>query len=128
MCKLFVLNDNILSIEKEIENALKKQLELKIQCRNALFEYKDFLKEQEELRNKRLEETNPQHAINKERINKTIEKINMMKKLIVNFIAASSHMLNEPFYVQMLEDHRELVNFETILKISQNSEITNENS
>lgn len=65
---------------------------------------------------------------NKERINKTIEKINMMKKLIVNFIAASSHMLNEPFYVQMLEDHRELVNFETILKISQNSEITNENS
>ncbi|XP_043800689.1 uncharacterized protein LOC122719152 [Apis laboriosa] len=128
MCKLFVLNDNILTIEKEIENALKKQLELKIQCRNALFEYKDFLKEQEELRNKRLEETNPQHAINKERINKTIEKINMMKKLIVNFIAASSHMLNEPFYVQMLEDHRELVNFETILKISQNSEITNENS
>lgn len=63
MCKLFVLNDNILSIEKEIENALKKQLELKIQCRNALFEYKDFLKEQEELCNKRLEETNPQHAM-----------------------------------------------------------------
>lgn len=63
MCKLFVLNDNILSIEKEIENALKKQLELKIQCRNALFKYKDFLKEQEELRNKRLEETNPQHAM-----------------------------------------------------------------
>lgn len=52
----------------------------------------------------------------------------MMKKLIVNFIAASSHVLNEPFYVQMLEDHRELVNFETILKISQNSEITNENT
>ena len=50
-------------IEKEIENALKKQVELKIQCRNALFEYKDFLKEQEELRNKRLEETNPQHAM-----------------------------------------------------------------
>lgn len=45
-----------------------------------------------------------------------------MKKLIVNFIAASNHMLlKKPFLVKMLEKHRELINIETISKISQNN-------
>ncbi|XP_060817268.1 uncharacterized protein LOC132907846 [Bombus pascuorum] len=122
MRKLFSLNDNILIVQKEIDNATKEQLELKIQCRNALFEHKKFLKEQEEICNKKLKEINPQLAINKEKTNRTIRNINIMKKLIVNFIAASNHMLyNDPFFVQMLEEHRELVNIETVLKISQSN-------
>lgn len=63
MRKLFSLNDNILIIQKEIDNAIKEQLELKIQCRNALFEHKQFLKEQEEICNKKLKEMNPELAM-----------------------------------------------------------------
>lgn len=45
-----------------------------------------------------------------------------MKKLIRNFIAASKHMLmKEPMLLKMLEKHRELINVETILKMSQNN-------
>lgn len=45
-----------------------------------------------------------------------------MKKLIINFIAASSHLLSkDPVLVQMLEDHRDTVNIETILKMTQNN-------
>lgn len=59
---------------------------------------------------------------NKEKINRTIRNINIMKKLIVNFIAASNQMLyKDPFFVQMLEEHRELVNIETVLKMSQSN-------
>lgn len=59
---------------------------------------------------------------NKEKTNKTIRNINLMKKLIVNFIAASNHMLfKEPFLVKMLEEHRELINIETVSKMSQNN-------
>ncbi|XP_043525114.1 uncharacterized protein LOC122536666 isoform X2 [Frieseomelitta varia] len=122
MSKLFTLNDNILLLQNEIEDALKVQLQLKIQCRNALFEYKSFLKEQEEICNKKLQEINPELVKNKEKTNKTIRSINLMKKLIVNFIAASNHMLfKKPFLVKMLEEHRELINIETISKISQNN-------
>lgn len=54
---------------------------------------------------------------------KTLRKINIMKKLIRNFIASSRHMLVEqPILLEMLEKHRELINVETILKISQNRE------
>lgn len=60
MCKLFSLCDDILSTQKTIENALQEQLELKIQCETALFDYKNFLKEQEEIRSKKLQETNPE--------------------------------------------------------------------
>ncbi|KOX70860.1 hypothetical protein WN51_03287 [Melipona quadrifasciata] len=120
--KLFTLNDNILLLQNEIEDALKVQLQLKIQCRNALFEYKSFLKEQEEIRDKKLEEINPELVKNKEKTNKTITSINIMKKLIVNFIAASNHMLfKEPFLVKMLEAHRELISIETVSKMSQNN-------
>lgn len=54
---------------------------------------------------------------------KTLRKINIMKKLIRNFIASSRHMLvKQPILLEMLEKHRELINVETILKISQNRE------
>lgn len=54
---------------------------------------------------------------------RTLRKINIMKKLIRNFIAASRHMLiKQPLLLEMLEKHRELINVETILKMSQNNE------
>lgn len=62
MSKLFCLNDNILSLQKAIDEAMEKQLPLKIQCQNSLFEYRKFLKEQEEMRRKKLEETHPDIA------------------------------------------------------------------
>lgn len=56
---------------------------------------------------------------NKARMEKTIRKINIMKKLIRNFIAVSSHMLKkEPLLLEMLKNHRELINVETIMKMS----------
>lgn len=122
MHELFTLNDKIISLQDTIESAIQKQLNLKIECQNSLSEYRNFLKEQEELRNKRLQETNPEIARNKEKMNKTIQKINIMKKLITSFIAASSHMLmDQPILVEMLEKHRELINVETIIKMSQNT-------
>lgn len=95
-------------------------MQLKIECQNALFDYKKFLKEQEEICSKKLQETNPEIALNKEKTNKAIRNINIMKKLIVNFISASHYMLMEnPHLIEMLEKHRELINIETILKMSQ---------
>lgn len=45
-----------------------------------------------------------------------------MKKLIRNFIAVSGHMLEEePVLLEMLEKHRELINVETIMKMSQSN-------
>lgn len=50
-----------------------------------------------------------------------------MKKLIRNFIATSSHMLEkQPILLEMLENHRELINVETILKMSQDNEDEND--
>ncbi|KAG7198483.1 hypothetical protein KM043_005860 [Ampulex compressa] len=122
MRKLFSLNDNILAIQESIESAVKKQLKLKMQCQSALFEYKHFLKEQEELQSKRLQETNPEIARNKDKMNKTLQRVNVMKKLITNFIAASGYMLQEePLLLEMLEKHRETLNVETILKMSQSA-------
>lgn len=51
---------------------------------------------------------------------KTLKSINIMKKLIVDFIAAASHKLYEhQFLVKMLEKHRELINIDTILKMAE---------
>lgn len=65
----------------------------------------------------------------KEKTNKTLETINMMKKLIINFTAAFNHTLSkDPVFAEMLENHRELVNIETILKMSRrNAEAENIN-
>jgi len=54
---------------------------------------------------------------------RTIRKINIIKKLIRNFIAVSGHMLDkEPILLEMLEKHRDLINVETIVKMSQSNE------
>lgn len=54
---------------------------------------------------------------------RTIRKINIMKKLIRSFIAVSGNMLEkEPMLLKMLENHRELISVETIMKMSQSNE------
>lgn len=63
MREIFTINDNSLSLLKDIEEARKKQHDLKVNCRYMLIKYKQFLKEQEEICNKKLQETNPQLAL-----------------------------------------------------------------
>jgi len=59
MNKLFTLNDSIMAIQETIEEAVQVQLDLKVECQKALFDYKNFLKEQEQLRSERLQKTYP---------------------------------------------------------------------
>lgn len=59
MSELFILNDKIISTQQSIEKASQIQLNLKIECQKALNDYKNFLKEQEEIQNKKLQETCP---------------------------------------------------------------------
>lgn len=59
MNKLFTLNDNVMAIQKDIEKASQEQLDLKIECQKALFNHKNFLKEQERLQSERLQKTYP---------------------------------------------------------------------
>ena len=129
MTKLFALNDDILSLQKATDEAMEKQLNSMIQYQNSLSKYKNFLKEQEEKRSKQLEEIHPDIARDKEKIKKSLKKINVMEKLVINFIAASNYMLStEPSFIEMLEEHRELVNMEKILKMSRsNKKAGNEN-
>lgn len=120
MGKLFTLNDSAVAIQETIEKESQIQLDLKVECQKALFDHKNFLKQQEQLRSERLQKTNPEIVENKNRMERTIRKINIMKKLIRSFIAVSGHMLQEePILLEMLEKHRELLNVETIMKISQ---------
>ncbi|XP_011693784.1 PREDICTED: uncharacterized protein LOC105453477 [Wasmannia auropunctata] len=120
MGKLFTLNDSAIAIQETIEKESQIQLDLKVECQKALFDHKNFLKQQEQLRSERLQKTNPEIVENKNRMERTIRKINIMKKLIRSFIAVSGHMLQEePILLEMLEKHRELLNVETIMKISQ---------
>lgn len=59
MSKLFTLNDNVMATQEAIEEASRVQLDLKVECQKALFDYKNFLKEQEQLRSDRLQKAYP---------------------------------------------------------------------
>jgi len=59
MNKLFTLNDSVMAIQETIEEAVRVQLDLKVECQKALFDHKNFLKEQEQLRSERLQKTYP---------------------------------------------------------------------
>ncbi|KAL2729075.1 uncharacterized protein V1477_016556 [Vespula maculifrons] len=123
MRKLFMLNDVILSTQQSVQKAFKKQLELKIQCQKAIFDHHSFLKEKEEQRKQNLQKTNPNVVKNKEKLMKTINKINIIKKLITNFIATSGKLLmKRPFLLEMLEKHAEIINEETMRKIIENAD------
>ncbi|XP_029674410.1 uncharacterized protein LOC115242328 [Formica exsecta] len=122
MSKLLAFNDSIMTIHEAIEKGSRLQLDLKVECHQALFDYKNFLKEQERIRSERLQETYPEIVQRKNKMEKTLRKINIMKKLIRNFIASSRYMLvKQPILLEMLEKHRELINVETIVKMSQNN-------
>ncbi|KYN21586.1 PREDICTED: uncharacterized protein LOC108759728 [Trachymyrmex cornetzi] len=123
MSKLFTLNDNIMTTEEAIEKASQVQLDLKIECQKAIFEHTKFLEEQEQIRSERLQKTNPEIVRTKNQLEKYIRRINIIKKLIRNFITVSNHMLKKkPILLKMLENHRELINIETIVKMSQSNE------
>ncbi|XP_076177349.1 uncharacterized protein LOC143151773 isoform X1 [Ptiloglossa arizonensis] len=121
-CQLFSLNDDTLLLQRTMQDALQKQLDLKIQCQNALFDYKKFLQVQEALHNQKLKELNPSIASKKKHTKKLLLKINIMKKLIVNLIAASNQMLlTKPILIKLLENHRDLISMDMILKMLQNN-------
>ncbi|XP_015190905.1 PREDICTED: uncharacterized protein LOC107074196 [Polistes dominula] len=122
MRKLFMLNDAILSNQQSVENAFQKQLILKIECQKSILDYHTFLKEQDTQRKEKLQKTNPTIAENKEKILKFIKKINIIKKLITNFVATSAVLLmKEPLLIEMLEKHGEIINEETIMKLTENA-------
>ncbi|KAL6265433.1 hypothetical protein P5V15_002230 [Pogonomyrmex californicus] len=123
MSKLFTLNDNVMINQKTIEEASQMQLDLKVECQKALFDYKNFLKEQKQIQSTRLQKTNPEIMKNKDKMERNIRKINIIKKLIRSFIAVSGYMLGkEELLLEMLEKHRELLNVEMIIKILENEE------
>ncbi|XP_053973674.1 uncharacterized protein LOC128873815 isoform X1 [Hylaeus volcanicus] len=118
LCQLFSLNDKIIFSQTTMQDALQKQLNLKIECQNTILEYKKFLKTQEEMLSKQLQETNPEIARQKEKTKILLQKINLMKKLIVNLIAVSNDKLRNPFLFKKLQEHRELITIDTVLKMS----------
>ncbi|XP_033341969.1 uncharacterized protein LOC117229535 isoform X2 [Megalopta genalis] len=122
MRKIYSINDELMILQKEIDEAMEKQLNLKIECQNMLYDHKKFLEVQEEMWNKKLQETNPEIARNKRKLIQRLDKVNIMKKLIVNFIAASNHLLMEkPILIEMLEKHRDLIDIDTIMKMARSS-------
>lgn len=60
MNKLYTLNDNIIAIQESIEKMSLVQLDLKIECQKALFDHKDFLKEQEKIQSQKLQKMHPE--------------------------------------------------------------------
>ena len=59
MHKLYNLNDKMIQLEEERVKNLIKETELKIRLQESLLKFSEFLKEQEDIRQKKLEETNP---------------------------------------------------------------------
>lgn len=60
---------------------------------------------------------------NKKKMQHTLRKINIIKHLIRTFIAASDDLLEEePALLEILSNHRELIDVETIVKMCQNDE------
>ncbi|XP_078049129.1 uncharacterized protein LOC144476281 [Augochlora pura] len=122
LCKLYSINDELMMLQKEIDEALEKQLDLQIECQDMIYDHKKFLEVQEERWNKKLQETNPEVARIKKKLIQRIDKVNIMKKLIVNFIAASNQLLmKKPILVDMLEKHRDLIDIDTVMKMVQNN-------
>ncbi|XP_043253261.1 uncharacterized protein LOC122397871 [Colletes gigas] len=121
LCQLYILNDKSMLLQAAIEDSLQKQLDLKIQCQNALFDYQKFLKTEEDLLSQKLQETNPEVAQNKKKAMMLLQKINLMKKLIVNLIPPSNKLIDKPFLLDLLADHRDLITMEGILKKSQSN-------
>lgn len=59
MKQLFITNDKMLALQNNIKELSDKEIELKYECAQSINEFRIFLKEQEEIRSKRLEALNP---------------------------------------------------------------------
>lgn len=121
---LFNCNDNALTIQSEIHELQKKLLQLKIKDLQEVQKYRIFLKEQEELRVNKLEQSNPTEARFKQKIEQSIQKINLMKKLIMKLISGSTNLLNsdETDMLELLKKHRKIINIETISNMLQDQD------
>ncbi|XP_066597042.1 uncharacterized protein [Prorops nasuta] len=122
MQELFILNGKVFKLQSSIEEALMDKFQLQIQCQQLILEYHQFLKRQENLKAQKLQETNPNIAKKKEKIQKTIAKINLMKKLIKKFIAACGNsLMDNPYLIDMLVQHKNLLTLEAVLKLSESN-------
>ncbi|KAH0545909.1 uncharacterized protein LOC123268848 [Cotesia glomerata] len=117
MANLYTLNDSILKYKKEMSINLREQeLSLKNEMYQLLMDYHEFLKVQEAIRSEKLAESNPEVAQKKAKALKLITKINMMKRLITNFISVASHLIREnPDLKVILKRHRNLIDLDSII-------------
>ncbi|XP_011502028.1 PREDICTED: uncharacterized protein LOC105365534 [Ceratosolen solmsi marchali] len=124
--KLFILNDKLISKHEKRKKLMKKQHHLKLESCNAIYDYQDFLKERETIRNQRLKELNPDYVQFKVKINRSISKIYTMKKLITNLIASMyKELYNNVELIEVLGKHKDMINYETIKEIARNTNLNN---
>ncbi|KAK0162210.1 hypothetical protein PV327_008564 [Microctonus hyperodae] len=121
MKQLFITNDKMLALQDDIEKLSHKEIEIKYDYVSAIFEFRTFLEDQEKIRNKRLEALNPGVTAHEERLKELVFKINLMKRLIMNFISAASADIKVlPELDEMIKKHRDLVSIDTIKEMIQN--------
>ncbi|XP_012256493.1 uncharacterized protein LOC105686357 isoform X2 [Athalia rosae] len=122
MKRLFVLNDSLLSIHQRMEALRIEELDLKIECQKELFNYRQFLRDQENLLDRNLQETNPEIVKNKTKLLLKLRKINVMKRLTTAILSTSGTLVREkPFLFNMMKKHREIINIETIIEMTRDA-------
>ncbi|XP_003426326.1 uncharacterized protein LOC100678315 [Nasonia vitripennis] len=118
--KLFMVNDKMTAKNEKRKELVKKQYQLKKEFHHAIYHHQEVLQEKEARKNQHLQETNPDIVQLKEKINRSIAKIYTMKKLITNLIAAmSEHLQDNEELIDMLSKHKEVINLETIIELTQ---------
>ncbi|XP_053596668.1 uncharacterized protein LOC106693805 [Microplitis demolitor] len=117
MSSIYNFNDSMLKYKTQLSgNLLDEELNLKDELYQMLIDYNEFLKIKEGIRNKKLAESNPEVAEKKAKALKLITKINMMKRLISNFISVASSLIREnPELKDILKRHRDLIDLDIII-------------
>ncbi|XP_058789379.1 uncharacterized protein LOC131663189 isoform X2 [Phymastichus coffea] len=124
--QLFAFNDRLIAKNEKKNRLMKKQHQLRLDCHQAIYNHQDYLKEREDRRNQQLEKMNPDIAEYKDKINKSILKINTMKRLITNLIASMCKNLYEnENLIEMLAEHKKIINFDTIIELTQRQNLSN---
>ncbi|XP_012280427.1 uncharacterized protein LOC105699752 isoform X2 [Orussus abietinus] len=116
MNKLFLLNDASIALQNSIKEVSERRILLKKECQDDIFQYHNFLKEEQNSRNNKFKETNPELAERKKKIENKLIKINIMKRLITNLISGSGNMITKKSLLEMLHKHRNLVTADTIFE------------
>ncbi|XP_043282931.1 uncharacterized protein [Venturia canescens] len=122
MEKLFILNDEVMTWEKTREQKFTEELDLKSELQNALSVFRDFLTNQGNIRKEKLKVTNPKIAEQKEAIDRRLQKINVMKRLITNMCAAAPKAVKDQVLRDLSKKHRELLTIEAIQEMARNYE------